>query len=86
MSQKVCRITGKPLTELFSLGELYLSDFLPRDQEERLGKLELKLMIEPESGLVQLSETPNFDAMYKQYWYRSGISNTMKKELKNIKR
>ena len=80
-----CRITGKPLVPLFSLGDIYVSDFLSDGEEpDSASKIELALAIEPESGLVQLTNTANFDAMYKHYWYNSGTNESMVKELTDI--
>lgn len=80
-----CRISGEPLVSLFSLGDVYMSDFIPQDAAEpRLPKLPLELMLAPESGLVQLAHTPSFDDMYRHYWYRSGTNQTMTNELRGI--
>lgn len=70
-------------TELFSLGKIYPSDFLRPDEMPRCNPIELKLMMD-EHGLVTLDKTAPKDAMWGRYWYRSGINQTMKQELKNI--
>jgi hypothetical protein len=67
---------------LFTLGDLYMSDFI--EDEPKLPRQELKLMLAPKSGLVQLEKTPDFDSMYRQYWYASGTNQVMKDELKDI--
>lgn len=82
--RNTCRISGEPLIELFSLGKLHISDFLNKDDVPRLEPVELKLMLAPKSGLVQLAHTADFDAMYQEYWYRSGTNTTMRNELKEI--
>lgn len=82
--RNTCRISGEPLIELFTLGELHISDFIDQDSEPRLDPVELKLMLAPTSGLVQLAHTADFDAMYREYWYRSGTNATMRNELKEI--
>jgi len=71
------------MKELFTLGNLYVSDFLKDDEKPRGPKTELKFMLE-ESGAVRLEKTAPLDTMYGKYWYRSGINNTMRNELKNI--
>ena len=81
---RTCRIAGDDLVPLFSLGDLYVSDFLPQNEEANREKYELKLMLSRTSGLVQLEHAPPLDLMYGKYWYRSGISNTMRAELKSI--
>lgn len=71
------------MKELFSLGDLYVSDFLKDGESSRGGKVEMKLMME-DNGSVRLEKTAPLDTMYGKYWYRSGINMTMKKELKGI--
>ncbi len=68
---------------LFSLGEIYPSDFLKPGEEPRCQPIELKLVME-DNGLVHLEKTAPKEAMWGKYWYRSGINQTMKNELKNI--
>lgn len=71
------------MKELFTLGELYISDFIAKDAVPQTNKVEMKLMME-ESGAVRLEKCAPLDAMYGKYWYRSGINATMKNELKSI--
>ena len=84
MKRATCRISGDSLVELFSLGDLYVSDFLPYDAKPRSQKVPLTLCLSPKSGLVQLAHTASFDDMYKHYWYRSGTNESMVEELKQI--
>lgn len=70
--------------ELFSLGKLYVSDFIKDGNEPRGPKTPLTLIMEEETKSVRLSELPNRDTLYGQYWYRSGINATMTRELGNI--
>ena len=72
------------MKELFTLGDLYVSDFLKDGESPRGGSVEMKMMLEPETGAVRLEKIAPLDTMYGKYWYRSGINNTMKKELKSI--
>lgn len=72
------------MIDLFSLGNLHLSDFISQELEPKQEKVELKLSLAPKSGLMQLAHTPRQDDMYRQYWYRAGISDTMRKELEQI--
>ena len=43
----------------------------------------MKMMMD-ENGSVRLDQIAPLDTMYGKYWYRSGINNTMKKELNGI--
>lgn len=82
--RRTCRISGEKLTELFSLGELHISDFLRPGEQPRLKPVELKMCLAPRSGLVQLAHTTPVNMMYSQYWYKSGTNATMTNELKQI--
>jgi SAM-dependent methyltransferase len=83
MKTSKCRIAGDDLVPLFSLGELYVSDFV-KEQPQNQAKSELKLMFSKKSGLVQLEEGVDPNEMYGKYWYRSGTNDTMRKQLKDI--
>ena len=82
-SQK-SRITNEKLTELFSLGDFYLSDFLDESTASLTVKVPLTLTLDKKSGLLQLKHTAPFERMYQEYWYRSGMNKTMTDELKGI--
>ena len=78
-----CRICGGELIPVYDLGNFYLSDFL-KDGEESV-KDTLVLSTCDICGLHQLRDTPDLDFMYKDhYWYRSGLNNSMLKDLKDI--
>lgn len=80
-----CRISNKPLTELFSLGELYISDFIKTQGDYRaLKKWDLTMMLSPETQCLQLKENADKHFMYGKYWYRSGTNKSMTTELKDI--
>jgi hypothetical protein len=71
------------MKELFTLGDLYVSDFLKENETPRGGRVEMKLMLD-NNGSVRLEKTAPLNTMYGKYWYRSGINQTMKNELNNI--
>ena len=79
-----CRITGDALEPCIDLGDQYLSDFVTKDEitSGQIGSL--KLGFGPKSRLVQLYESVSPDEMYRKYWYRSGINESMRRELKSI--
>ena len=81
-----CRIDkNSELVELFTLGDIYISDFIPMDDNsEDYEKTPLTMCLSEESGLVQLKDTADFDKMYSRYWYHSGTNKTMTNELRNI--
>lgn len=84
LERQTSRITDEKLVELFSLGNLYMSDFVDSDADNI--KVPLMLMLDRKSGLVQLKHTAPFENMYRNYWYRSGMNKTMTEELKGIAR
>lgn len=71
------------MQELFTLGELYVSDFLAKDEEPRGGKVEMKLMLD-DNGAVRLEKIAPLNTMYGKYFYRSGINNTMREALRDV--
>lgn len=70
--------------KLFSLGNLYVSDFISIESDARAGKHDLSLVIDDRYGVVRLETCTPIHSMFGKYWYRSGINNTMRNELKNI--
>lgn len=83
-TRATCRISGEKLVPLFSLGELYLSDFIEQHETPKYEPVELGLAIAPKSGLVQLRHTVPGDVLYRKYWYKSGTNATMTNELMGI--
>lgn len=71
------------MKELFSLGEIYPSDFLKEGEQPSTEKVEMKLIID-DNGLVRLEKTAPMNKMYGKYWYRSGINQTMRRALHDI--
>jgi hypothetical protein len=72
------------MKELFSLGDIYVSDFIKGGESPRGEKVDLKMMLEESTGAVRLEKSAPLDSMYGKYWYRSGINQTMTKELSSI--
>lgn len=83
IERKLCRVSNQNLYEVFSLGNLPHSCFpLPEDPE--LERYPLKLAFNEQSSLLQLCHTVDPSALYSQYWYMSGINDSMKQALKSI--
>lgn len=70
--------------KLFSLGELYVSDFIEKDEDARAGKHDMTLVIDDRYGAARLEKCTPIHSMFGKYWYRSGINQTMRNELKGI--
>lgn len=77
-----CRICSGRLETTLNLGELYLSNFV--DSETDSCKAPLVLTKCQECGLVQLRDTVDLDLMYRQYWYKSSLNNSMVSALQNV--
>lgn len=78
-----CRVCDGALEPILSLGEQYVSNFLPPEQPDGL-KAPLELVLCSRCRLLQLKHTVPADAMYKNYWYRSGTNQTMSAALADI--
>jgi SAM-dependent methyltransferase len=70
--------------KLFSLGKLYVSDFINKDEDARAGKHDMTLVIDERYGAARLETCTPIHSMFGKYWYRSGINQTMRTELKDI--
>ena len=84
LERQTSRISDGELVELFSLGNLCMSDFVEDSRNEV--RVPLTMTLDKKSGLLQLKHTAPFDKMYANYWYRSGMNKTMTEELKGIAR
>jgi NDP-4-keto-2,6-dideoxyhexose 3-C-methyltransferase len=83
-----CRSCGTILAPVLSLGPIYLSDF-PRSAGTRAHPpvpLDLTRCTNPACTLVQLAHTTPPDWMFRQYWYRSNVNESMRAELADIVR
>lgn len=84
MADGKCRITGDPLELCIDLGNQFVTDFVEPGKEKLAPKGSLRLGIGPKSGVVQLFESFPPENMYRRYWYRSGINDSMRTELRAI--
>ena len=80
-----CRLCGSETIEALSLGDLYPSAFLAKGEFPQQ-KYPLTLVECASCGLVQLSENPPLDTMYRTYWYRSAANPTMIADLAGVTR
>lgn len=83
-ARTTCRTCeSKDLTPIMSLGEQYVTNFV--DSLEQQGSpIPLELVLCNKCKLLQLRRTTPPDLMYRQYWYKSGISTTMVAALSDI--
>ena len=83
-TRETCRVCGSPkLSHLFSLGNLYISNFV-KSKKDGI-KAPLELVFCENCSLVQLKHTAPQELLYTGfYWYRSGVTETMKTALREI--
>jgi len=76
---------NKKLKEIFSLGNLFVSNFVKHNNIRKGVKAPLNLLYCKNCSLIQLSHIAPQELMYRRfYWYRSGVTKIMKLALKNI--
>ena len=71
------------LTEVLSLGDQYLVNFVPTI-DHSLPRAPLELMHCSDCGLLQLRHTVNPDLLYREFWYRSSVNQTMRDALTDL--
>jgi len=81
-----CRACGDAgLQPILSLGEQYLVRF-PKDIDLDLPRAPLNLVRCGFCGLLQLGETVDPDLLFKRFWYRTSINDSMRLAMKDIVR
>jgi len=85
---KNCRICGsKNLVEVVKIDDQYLSPtFVESNENNPLSKIKVPhtLVLCEACTLLQLKETVEPDLLYKQYFYRSSVSDTMRADLQDV--
>lgn len=81
--RNTCRVCEGTLTPVLSLGDHYVSDFIDRSHQDGL-KAPLELVLCGQCHLLQLRQTVPPEALYRNYWYRSGTNKTMRSALADI--
>ena len=80
-----CRACNGPLRPILDLGNHRLNDFpAAGDDLESRREIPLVLMVCVDCSLVQLGHTVPPDWMYRTYWYRSAVNESMVAELRGI--
>ncbi|MGV8151745.1 MAG: class I SAM-dependent methyltransferase [Candidatus Nanoarchaeia archaeon] len=79
-----CRVcNSKNMSELFSLGNLYISNFVEKGETGPRAPLDMTFC--NNCSLVQLKHTAPQELLYAGfYWYKSGVTDTMKEALRDI--
>ena len=89
MDQKIKKVTkcllcgNNKLKLIFNVGNLYVSNFVSKEHVNNGIKSPLKLLYCKNCTLIQLSHLAPQEIMYRRfYWYKSGITQTMRDGLK----
>jgi len=78
-------VSGAELTKLFSVGELYVSDFLRPGEDPKGPPCEMALGFDPLSKAVQLTKQPDASLMWgSMYYYRSAVNPAMREALTDL--
>jgi len=85
---KNCRVcNSEDLAEVVKIEDQYLSPtFVKSNVDNPLSKIRVPhtLVLCGSCGLLQLKETVDPDLLYKQYFYRSAVSDTMRRDLREV--
>lgn len=86
INRTTCRLCGSnDLKDVFSLGDQYINDFVPRDRIGKGLKAPLDLVMCNHCTLLQLRHTAPQELLYsRHYWYRSGVTDTMRRALRDV--
>ena len=77
-----CRICGYGLETVLDLGEIYPSTFI--EDKVEISAEPLILVQCADCGFVQLKHTVNRDKLYREYWYKSSLNQSMLDALQDI--
>ena len=88
VTRTTCRICGSAdLCDVLSLGEQYVNDFVPADRIGQGIRAPLDLVQCGSCSLLQLRHTAPQELLYsRHYWYRSGVTATMRNALRDVTR
>ena len=83
---KKCRLcSNKKFIRIHDFGNHYVSNFVSKNNINKGIRAPLNLIYCNNCKLLQLEHSAPQEIMYKKfYWYRSGVTNTMKVALKDI--
>ncbi|HET9704341.1 MAG TPA: class I SAM-dependent methyltransferase [Vicinamibacterales bacterium] len=86
ITRTTCRLCGSAdLEDAFSLGNQYINDFVPKEKIGTGLRAPLDLVTCRQCTLLQLRHTAPQELLYaRHYWYRSGVTDTMRRALRHI--
>ena len=79
-----CRVCGfAQMKDILSLGNQFVTNFVDSPQQEQI-RIPLELIFCNNCKLLQLRHTTPSEILYRQYWYKSGISTSMRAALADV--
>ena len=82
-----CRLCGSDnLQEVVKFEPQYIASTFVKTQPKKQIKIPMTLLLCGECKLVQLKETVKPELLYKNYFYRSNVSDTMNRDLRDVVR
>jgi hypothetical protein len=80
-----CRVCGHQTFQVvIDLGEQYIANAFHAKEDPPTFKAPLKLLRCKKCGLVQLAHKIDCDLMYRNYWYKSSMNQTMRDHLEGL--
>ena len=85
-TRETCRVCNSGKLEfVLSLGMHYVSNFVKKEDISKGAKAPLELVLCQNCSLLQLKHTAPQELLYSGfYWYKSGVTETMRKALRDI--
>ena len=86
VTHTTCRLCkSSDLHDVLSLGDQYINDFVPQERIGKGLKAPLELVRCDNCTLLQLRHTAPQELLFSRYyWYRSGVTDTMRRALREI--
>ena len=86
ITRSTCRVcNSSALDPVYSIGEQYVNNFIEKDKLDQCIKAPLEMVFCDNCTLLQLKHTAPQELLYAgYYWYKSGVTDTMKKALRDI--
>ena len=72
------------MKKILQMGDYFVSDFIETTQDTNRERYSLDLYLDEHFKAPRLNQVVPSDQMYGQYWYRSGINQSMALQLKQI--
>lgn len=79
-----CIVDGGTLSKFHDFGDLCLTGYFPKLSDSDPPKINLTLNVNKNLNFFQLEKMVSPELMFREYWYRSGTTSTMRDHLRSI--